>query len=111
MDKTVTHYFKSTTNSPSTPIILAPTPNTTPIKKEKEKETEMASEANSNDFLMKKMLQDPRLLKEYLDYLQKQEKKEDTAKIDESAESSESTFDPFGGPCGQDPNDFWVIQK
>ena len=79
---------------------------TTPIKKEKEKVVNMVSEAITNDFLMKKMMQDPKMLKEYLDYLQKQDKNEETDKIEESAGSSESTFDPFGGPCGQDPNDF-----
>ena len=42
------------------------------------------------------------MLKEYLNYLQKQDKED---KKDESAGSS-STFDPFGGPCAQDPTDF-----
>ena len=51
-------------------------------------------------------MHDPEMLKEYLNYLQKQDKSEEDDKIEETAGSSESTFDPFGGPCGQDPNDF-----
>ena len=41
------------------------------------------------------------MLKEYLNYLQNQDKKDESA-----GSSSESTFDPFGGPCAQDPTDF-----
>ena len=93
------------TTMPPNPTTILPNP-TTPKKKDKEKVTSMASEAFSNDFLMKKMMQNPEMLKEYLDYLQKQDKDDKSDKIEESAGSSESTFDPFGGPCGQDPNDF-----
>ena len=93
------------TNMPPTPTTILPTP-TTPKRRDKEKVTSIASEATTNDFLMKKMMQNPEMLREYLDYLQKQDKDEETDKIEESAGSSESNFDPFGGPCGQDPNDF-----
>ena len=102
-------WTNQSTTMPTTPTTMTTTPTTmptTPKKKDKEKGVSMASEAISNDFLMKKMMQNPEMLKEYLDYLQKQDKKEETDKIEESAGSSESTFDPFGGPCGQDPNDF-----
>ena len=92
------------TRQPTTTPTTTPTP-TTP-QKDKEKMTDIASEGIASNFLIKQMMQNPEMLQEYLNYLQKQNKKEETDKIDESAGSSESTFDPFGGPCGQDPNDF-----
>ena len=43
------------------------------------------------------------MLKEYLNYLQNQDKKEEDKKDESVGSSSESTLDPFGGPCAQDP--------
>ena len=64
----------------------------------------MASEETASNFLIKQIMQNPEMLKEYLNYLQKP-KEED--KIEEPAGSSESTFDPFDDPIGgQNPNDF-----
>ena len=79
---------------------------TTPQKKEKEKSSSSASETIANDFLMQKMMQNPEILKEYLNYLQKQDKKEEDKKDESAGSSLESTFDPFDGPCAQDPVDF-----
>ena len=50
---------------------------------------------------MKKMMQNPEMLKEYLNYLQNQDKKDESA-----GSSSEFTSDPFGGSCAQDPANF-----
>ena len=55
---------------------------------------------------MKKMMQNPKMFKEYLNYLQNQDKKEEDKKNESAESSSESTFDPFGGLCAQDPVDF-----
>ncbi|XP_071920671.1 uncharacterized protein [Coffea arabica] len=48
-----------------------------------------------------KMMRNQEMLKEYLNYLQKQDKKDESV-----GSSSESTFDPSNGPCTQDPADF-----
>ena len=89
-------------NQQSTKGVNSPT-NPQKIEKEKSCST---SDTTANDFLMKKMMQNPEMLKEYLNYLQNQDKKEEDKKDESAGSSSESTFDPFGGPCAQDPTDF-----
>ena len=54
-----------------------------------------------HDLLFTKMKEDSEMLKQAMDYLKNKQEK-----LKEVSKSSESTieYDPFGGPCVQDPN-------